>query len=372
MPKYRVAVIGHTGRGNYGHGLDVVWNRIPNVQIVAVADADANGRAAAQKRIRPKNAYADYRQMLKKERPQIVSVATRWPDQHRNMVTACAEAGANIFVEKPLAPTLADADAMIASCEKHHVKCAIAHQTRYSPRVAHVKNMIEKGVLGDILEMRGRGKEDGRVGGQDLMVLGTHIMDLMRHFAGNVRSCSAKVGVREKNGVRSITKKDIRPGSEQIGLIAGNHISAMYEFESGAVGYFSSQYSPRRAGEPNRFGLQIFGSRGIVQLTTGSLAPTYLLADPGWFPARTKARWQLITSNGIGKPETIKDNSLVQGNVWVVQDLIQAIEKDRQPRGSIYDGRAALEMILAVYQSQRDGRPVAFPLKNRRHPLAGW
>ncbi len=59
----------------------------------------------------------------------------------------------------------------------------------------------------------------------------------------------------------------------------------------------------------------------------------------------------------------------MQGNVWIARDLIDAIERDRQPIGSVYDGRAALEMILATYESQRLGRPVALPLQNRRHPL---
>src|SRR5438128_6569209 len=87
MPKiYRVAVIGRTGKGNYGHGLDVVWTGIGNVEIVAVADENDSGRAKAAQRLKAKTAYADYRQMLAKERPQIVSVADRWLDQHRDMV----------------------------------------------------------------------------------------------------------------------------------------------------------------------------------------------------------------------------------------------------------------------------------------------
>ena len=71
----------------------------------------------------------------------------------------------------------------------------------------------------------------------------------------------------------------------------------------------------------------------------------------------------------IGKPETIKDGGLGEGNLWIARDLIEAIEKDRQPRGSMYDGRAALEMILAVYESHRLKGPVELPLKNRQHPL---
>jgi hypothetical protein len=76
-----------------------------------------------------------------------------------------------------------------------------------------------------------------------------------------------------------------------------------------------------------------------------------------------------VTSDGLGKPETQKDSGLGQGNIWVVKDLMEAIEKDRQPLGSMYDGRAALEMILAVYESQRIKGPVQLPLKNRKHPL---
>src|SRR5438874_2739342 len=103
MPNpFRVAVIGRTGRGNYGHGLDIVWRQVRNVQIVGVADDNEQGRVAAQKRLGAKNAYADYRDMLKKERPHIVSVADRHLDSHRDMVLACAGVGASIFLEKPM------------------------------------------------------------------------------------------------------------------------------------------------------------------------------------------------------------------------------------------------------------------------------
>src|SRR5687767_4146567 len=135
MPRnFKVAVIGRTGRGDYGHGLDAVWRQVDNVQIVAVADENEAGRQAAQRRLAAPNAYADYREMLQKERPHIVSVAPRHLDAHRDMVLACAETGAHMFMEKPMCRTLREADEMVAACEKHHVKLAIAHQTRYSPR----------------------------------------------------------------------------------------------------------------------------------------------------------------------------------------------------------------------------------------------
>jgi predicted dehydrogenase len=364
MPKtYRVAVIGRTGKGNYGHGLDVVWKQIDNVEIVAVADEDEKGRADAAKRLGVKNAYADYRQMLEKEKPQLVSVATRFLDAHRDMVIACARAGASIFLEKPMCRTLAEADEMVHECEMRHVKLAIAHQTRYSPRLQRVRELIADGRIGDLLELRGRGKEDQRGGGQDLMVLGTHIMDLMRFLVGDARWCSARV---LQNG-KPVTKAEVTEGGEGIGPVAGDWINATYGFDKGVEGTFGT--AKNRAGKDSRFGLQIGGSKGIIQLTTGSLPAAYFLDDPTWFPGHSKAPWQEITSAGLGKPEPLKDGGLGMGNVWIVKDLIEAIEKDRQPLGSMYDGRSALEMILAVYESHRVKGTVELPLKNRKHPL---
>ena len=129
--KYRVAVIGHTGRGNYGHGLDRVWTELPECQLVAIADADAQGLAAAQQRLHVDRGYADYRKMLDEVKPDIVSVAPRWLDQHRDMVVAAAQRGVHIYLEKPMCRSLEEADDMVAACEKSNVKLAIAFQTRY-------------------------------------------------------------------------------------------------------------------------------------------------------------------------------------------------------------------------------------------------
>lgn len=371
MPReFKVAVIGRTGRGDYGHGLDVVWRLVDNVRIAAVADENEAGRAAAQRRLGAANAYADYREMLQKERPHIVSVATRHLDAHRDMVVACAEAGANVFLEKPMCRTLEEADQMVQACEKHHVKLAIAHQSRYGPRAQRAKEMIQAGQIGDILEMRARGKEDSRGGGQDMMVLGTHLFDLMRFFAGDARWCQARVSISGKDRVTLAGKGDVREGGEGMGPIAGDHIVAQFGFDRGVVGHFATHRATRRPGERDRFHLAIFGSRGIIQIGPGSLPPAYFLADPSWFPGRAGAAWQEITSAGVGKPETLKDEGLVQGNVWIVRDLMEAIERDRQPKGSIYDARAATEMILAVYDAHRQRTAVDLPLVNRRHPLS--
>src|SRR5262245_64748816 len=80
-PKRRAAIIGHTGRGDYGHSLDVALNGIEGVEVVAVADADDAGRAKAAQRIRAPRQYADYRELLEKERPELVLLAPGWSGQ---------------------------------------------------------------------------------------------------------------------------------------------------------------------------------------------------------------------------------------------------------------------------------------------------
>ena len=364
MNKYRVAVIGRTGKGNYGHGLDTVWVNNSRAEIVAVADEDEKGREKAAKiTLKAPAAYADYREMLKKEKPQIVSVADRFLDSHRDMVIACAEAGASMFLEKPLCRTLAEADEMIAACEKHHVKLAIAHQTRHSPRVKVIKQLIADGKLGEILELRGRGKEDPRGGGQDLMVLGTHSLDMMRHLAGDARWCFARISQDGKKALPG----DVRQGGEGMGPIQGDRIAATYGFDNGVIGTFGTYKAKEGMGK--RYSLQICGSKGIIQMLFGSLPAVYWLDDPSWMAGNSKATWQPITSGGVGVPEPLKDSRMDLCNRLIVADLIESIEKDRQPLGSIYDGRAALEMILATYESHKLDRPVELPLKNRRHPL---
>jgi len=141
------------------------------------------------------------------------------------------------------------------------------------------------------------------------------------------------------------------------------------------MGYFSTHRA--RHGASKRFGLQIYGSKGILTMTIGAVPEIWFVEDPSWQPGRSKAQWKRISSAGIDKPEPLEDPNHHYGNRLIALDLIQAIETDTQPKVSMYDGRAALEMILAVYESQRLNAPVALPLHNRKHPLSmlslgGW
>jgi predicted dehydrogenase len=186
----------------------------------------------------------------------------------------------------------------------------------------------------------------------------------MRFFAGDAKWCFASV---RDNG-EPVSEKHIRDGAEGIGPLAGDEIHAEYRFDGIKMGYFSTLRA--RHGAAERFGLQVYGNRGILTMSTGAVPEMWFVEDPSWQRGRSKAQWKRISSAGVEKPETLKYPGLDYGNNLIALDLIRAIETDTQPMGSMYDGRAALEMILAVYESHRLNAPVELPLKNRKHPLS--
>ncbi len=360
----RAAVIGCTGKGNYGHGIDTVWASIPEVTVVAVADEHEAGLASAQQRLKAPAAYASYREMLEKERPQIVGIGPRWIDQHAEIAIAAAEHGCHVYMEKPFVRTGAEADAVVSAFEMRHRKLALAHQTRYSPVTHMVRDLIRQGEIGDLLEMRGRGKEDARGGGEDLWVLGSHVLDLMRFFAGDADSCTATMFA---DG-HPVTRADVKPGNEGLGPLAGDAIWARYTFKNGVIGDIATIRG--RGGNPSRFGLQLFGSKGVIDVVTGYLEPAWILKDPGWSPGRSKVNWQPISSNGIDKDETLSGRGLGGGNIAAVNNLLESIDKDKQPECNMYEGRAVTEMILSVFESHRVGKTVPLPLATRENPLS--
>ena len=363
MPaKYRVGVIGHTGRGDYGHGLDTVWLHLPEVEIVGVADPNTDGRVAAAKRLAARQAFADYRKLLDEIKPDIVSICPRWLDKHCEMVLAAAERGIHIYMEKPMCRTLEEADRMVAACEKHAVKLAIAHQTRYSPKIQVIRDLIHGGKIGKIIELRGRGKEDRRGGGEDLWVLGSHVMNLLQVIGGEPNWCFASV---EQDG-QPLRKSHVHEGSEGIGPLGGDAVQAMYGMPNAVTAYFASHRNA--GGNPSRFGLQILGTQGVIEILTGYLPEAHLLSDPSWSAGRSGAKWIPISSAGLGKPESLTGDNHT-GNVVACRDLISSIEQDRLPECNMIEGRMTVEMVASVFESCRVGGAVKIPLQTRNNPL---
>ena len=360
----RAAIIAHTGRGNYGHGLDSVWNVFDSVELVAIADPVAAGREKAQARLGGAKGYSDYREMLATEKPDLVSVCPRHLDQRAAMVIAAAEAGCHIYTEKPFAPNLEDADRMVGAVQSAGVKLQIAHQMRCSPFLLKAVEMVRNGEIGDVQEIRGRGKEDHRVGGEDMMVLGSHICDMMRIFLGDPRWVFSHV----QDAGEELAANHVRTPTEPLGPVAGRQIAAMFAFDNGVHAYFASKQTAHT--HPLRFGTYIYGSQGVI-FVPNAIYPDgqpWMLRSAAWVP-ESGAVWEPIAVNP-SIPFQAKGYDIANG--LMVLDLFEAIEKDRKPACSEIDGRWSIEMISGIYRSQIERKPLEFPLADRRWPLADW
>lgn len=370
----KVAVIGHTGRGNYGHGIDSVWLSIPETRIVAVADPDEKGRTNAARKLGsdqngPVKPFADYHAMLKEVQPDIVAVGPRHIDQHADMCLAAIENGAKgVYVEKPFCRTPAEADAIVAACKKTGAKLAIAHRNRYHPALSAVAKVVKEGAIGRLLEIRARGKEDQRGGCLDLWVLGSHTFDLCRYFAGDALSCSAQIYA----GDRLAVPADVVEGSEGVGPLAGNRLHARFEMSAGIPMFFDSikEAGTRAAG----FGVQLIGNKGVIDLRVDAQTIAHICAGNPFQPTKTPRTWKPITSAGIDQPEPLtKAGFEVSHHISAVRDLVASIEEDRAPLCSAVEGAAVIEMIHAVFASHtQQGRSVSLPLASRTHPFTDW
>ena len=93
------------------------------------------------------------------------------------------------------------------------------------------------------------------------------------------------------------------------------------------------------------------------------------LGDPSWSPGRSGARWQNVSSAGIDRPEPLKEEKFEARHTLAIEDLLSAIEEDREPLSGVLEARGATEMIVAVFESARLRQPVPLPLENRKNPL---
>ncbi len=355
--KLRAAIIGQTGHGNYGHDLDLIFNGFENIVVMAVADPDEKGRQKAVVRSKALRPYADYREMLKKERPQLVSVAPRWSDQHFAMAKAALEIGADIYVEKPFTQTLAEADELLEISRKLGRKIAVAHQMRLSPAVVQLKEQIERGLIGEIVQIRSWGKQDQRAGGEDMIVLGTHIFDMIQLFAGDAISCTARVWQKGE----LIKKEDAHSAMENIGLIAGDEIEAQFSFAKNVSASFTSRARLRETLGP--WAVELIGTKGTARVLMDIDPRIYILKTEPWSDGGKTDRWQRF--------DQPTEKGFAAANQRVTADWLRAISEKREPACSGYNGMKALEMVMAVYDSALKRSAVTLPLPSRQHPLAG-
>lgn len=157
-------------------------------------------------------------------------------------------------------------------------------------------------------------------------------------------------------------REDVREATESLGPIAGDCVHAMYGFPNGVAMQFDSVKNPD--GAQGRYGLDVYGSRGIIAIRFDNEPRVVWLDDATWVPKEDR-RWQPLPE---APAFTIKD-PVRERNPRLIDDLIAAIEEDRDPKVSLEDGRAVQEMIQAVFESHVQGGRVAMLLERRSHPL---
>ncbi|AMY09627.1 putative oxidoreductase YcjS [Luteitalea pratensis] len=361
----RVALIGHSGQGDYGHGVDRVWAQIRGARVVAIADADPAGLAAAGQRTGGVRGFADYRAMLAEVKPDVVAVCPRHAHEHRDMIVGALDGGARgVYVEKPFVRTCAEADQVVALARRTGTSLAVAHRNRYHPALPVLQKYLADGTLGRILEIRARGKEDQRGGGQDLWVLGGHLFNVATLFTGAPTACSATI---QQQG-HPATRSDVHEGDEGVGLIAGDEVHARFDTQRGIPIFYDSKKALGSAAAG--FGLQIFCERGVVDLRMDIEPLVHVREGHPFIPDTTPRAWIPLTSAGPGVPETVPGLSKrILDHVAAVEDLLACLGSGREPLCGPTPASETVEMTQAVFASFAAGGPVTMPLTTRTWPL---
>lgn len=293
--------------------------------------------------------YTDYIAMLESVKPQLVSIATE-SGIHAEIALACIDRGIHVIIEKPMAMSMADADEIIRRSAEKHVKVAACHQNRFNVAVQKTRAALEAGRFGRLSHgsihvrwnrnegyytqapWRGTWAQDGGC----LMNQCIHGIDLLRWMMGD-----------EVDEVYGATRQQFHDylEAEDVGM-------AVVKFKNGAIGTIegTTNVYPKNLEET----LYLFGENGTVKIGGASTTniDVWDFREEKEADAATRTLKE-ATSNVYGN-----------GHTGLFADMMEAIAQDRKPYIDATAGRNALEVILAIYKSQKTGMPVKLPLKD--------
>lgn len=288
--------------------------------------------------------YADYREMLDKEEPELVSIALP-SGLHAGCALEVINRKINVIIEKPIAMSLTDADAIIAAADKNGVVVSACHQNRFNIAVQEMRSALEAGRFGKLshaavtvrwsrdaayysqADWRGKWASDGGT----LMNQCIHGIDLLRWMCGNdiVR-------------VYGVTKRQYHPyiEAEDVGMAVIEFANGMLATVEGTVNVNEDDLEEH---------LSLFGETGSMKLG-GTCANTI--------------EHRSFTGGEIEKKTFEEKTSNVYGNghTSLFGDVAAAIREGRAPYVDARAGRRALETVLAIYKSSAEGVPVELPL----------
>ena len=292
--------------------------------------------------------YADHREMLAAEPGLDIAAVATESGEHARIALDCIDAGVNAIVEKPVAMSMADADEIVRRAEERGVKVSACHQNRFNVAVRHVRRAVEEGRFGRMSHgsvhvrwnrgkgyygqapWRGTWAQDGGC----LMNQCIHGVDLLRWMmGGEVVSVYAQTRQRFHGYLEA----------EDVGV-------AVLTFADGSVATVegTSNVFPKNLEET----LYLFGESGTATLggTSTNEIDVWDFAD------------EREGDDGMAGLKEPTSNVYGNGHALLYADVADAIGNDRAPYVDAKAGRDALEVVLAIYKSQRTGLPVELPL----------
>lgn len=322
MEPINVAVV---GVGVMGSQHVEAYSRSPAARLAAVVDVREDvARQVAQRSAA--RAFADTREMLENADVQAVSICTD-DERHVQPALACLAAGKHVLLEKPIATTIADADAIIAAAGQAGVKLMVGQIVRFDPRYAHVKQRLDSGELGELVAAFAR--RLNHVGSQEVLrgrvsvlsFLGVHDFDYLLWL-----SAGKPVRVHTESAAKV---------HKAAGYEVEDHTFTLIRFAGGAVGCVEAGWvlpnsHPRQAD----FKLEVIGTRGMAQVDATS-QDVVVCADRGWEVPR------------IGRALDAE-----------IAHFLDCVLNDTPPLVTGEDGREALRLSLAAQESARTGRIV--------------
>jgi predicted dehydrogenase len=286
--------------------------------------------------------YTDYDAFLHHPGMQIVNICTP-SGTHAKLGIRAAEAGKNVLVEKPIEINLQQADALIAACDRVGVKLGVIFQSRFLPAVGRIKQAIEEGRLGKLMigdayvkwyrvpEYYAPGTWRGTLamdGGGALINQAIHTVDLLRWMMGPVETAFAM-----KSALRY-------PHIE-----AEDTLVSTMRFQNGALGVIQAATSAK-PGFKRR--LEITGERGTVILDGDAISVWAVDGED-----ENLGEGEQLT-DGSANPAAISN----EGHRRQIEDMMRAVAEDRAPMIDGREGRKSLELVVALYESANEGRPV--------------
>jgi UDP-N-acetylglucosamine 3-dehydrogenase len=338
MSKLRVGIIG-CGRpwkseGSTGFGMSRSHARgylaSGEAELVALADINLDNARVFQNDIGGERLYADYREMLRMEKPDIVSIST-WPRLHAEMVIAAAQAGAKaIHCEKPMAPTYGESRRMVEVCERHGAQLTFNHQRRFGNLFRKARGLLKSGAVGHLVRLE--------AACPNLFDWGSHWFDML-FFFNDETPVEWVIGQIERRG-----------GHEAFGVPVEGQGVSHFLFKNGVLGAVFCGF--QSGGD---CWIRIHGKDGAIEISLSS-KPNLRV----WGKGQTD--WQAI--------DVLPERSDLDEPVTLgVLDLMEALKTGREPELSARRALRATEVIFATYESSRRRGRVDLPLDIEDSPL---